>query len=237
MPVSDTEDRMFAQREIARTKVYAANRMVPEGRPDFETRSEYEFLSSIVSEGPRGSGRLTAMFTPFRGRERAWGATYKIQYEEATRPSVENTRAALRAKYGAWTYDVGADSPLSRSGSLIWYWNDAGRPGSPDTHAICDRGAVAALAQDEDLGFWFPPNLAGTNPARLKTSVDAGCSKVIVASFNWNTDGAVEEMTIAALDLRTAYDSGMELAGVLDGRANADANARREAADRNRPTL
>ena len=76
MPVSDTEDRMFAQREIARTKVYAANRMVPEGRPDFETRSEYEFLSSIVSEGPRGSGRLTAMFTPFRGRERAWGARY-----------------------------------------------------------------------------------------------------------------------------------------------------------------
>jgi hypothetical protein len=206
-----------------------------------DQREDLEFVSSIVSRR-LGSGNarpaeiLVSVFTPLRGREHVWAIGDTRRYTPEEMPSVANTLAALREKYGAWNFDTGVDPSRDSGAMLLWYWNDAGQPGSPALQETC-RSALHNtyfLNQVNDGGTL---NVAARQPDRLRAGIDAGCSKVIRVFITWNSDAAVTELTIETVDLKAGFEAGTELTEAIAGREAAEASVRREAASRNRPTL
>lgn len=231
LPTSEEE----ASERYGKAWGFVLRRKIPENAADLE------YISSIAARVPstqRSSTPdevLSAVFTPLRGRERVWGVTYGKAYAEAERPSVDNTLAALREKYGIWAFDTGLDTTRAGGVMLLWYWNDASQLGASDINETCRR-AIHDTYIDQPTRNGTN-NRAALDPAPLRAASDAGCAKVIRIFIEWNDVNAVTWMRIEAVDLRVASEASAELAGIVAGRTNADINARREAASRNQPTL
>ena len=227
----------------------------------FNNRDDMVFVSALRSEimgdppsytGGNRIGRriLSVSFLPDPGRERVWGIGHSRTYRLAEAPSVANTLEALvdnsgdpQVHKGLSTANFIRGVPAGQrtsSGTMIWYWTDAGAPMDRKLSETC-FGAL-----DNSFVGLGGPDVGLYNGVTLESSLTkrhwqagrrAGCGRVIHAALFWNQDGVLTELRVGAIDLKLAYDAAVTLSNKIAAQEDEAAKARLREADRRRPGL
>src|SRR3546814_18288754 len=100
------------------------------------------------------------------------------------------------------------------SGTMIWYWTDAGAPMDRKLSETC-FGAL-----DNSFVGLGGPDVGLYNGVTLESSLTkrhwqagrrAGCGRVIRAALFWNRDGVLTELRVGAIDLKMAFAAPVPL--------------------------
>lgn len=211
-------------------------------------RPELEFVSSIVSRPRLNDGTMrvrelvVAAFTPPPSETQAWGIGYERDYLPKDMPQVQSVLERLLGKYGkpSWTqgFDQGANQ--QGGGSMLWYWDKAGRQLGPSIRESC---RLALHNSYITLGRGGS-DLRGRNSALSRSTlftgateagIRAGCAKVIRVKLQWTGEGLVRSIAIEAMDVELARRSSDKMMLRLTEIARREEGARVDAARSNKP--
>ena len=214
------------------------------------SQNDLVFVSSMVSRARRTAAKpendeaVAVVFTPEAGKERVWGTGVSHKYAPADMPSVANTMRALADKYGntSWMSDMSHAAFLpgvrqdqrTFGAMLLWYWDADGRQGGPAPHETCRYGLHQAYILNQiDFTSMRTVNAVFEKPFWFDEALRSGCARVVRAMMNWNTDGAVTDFTVEAVDLKAGVEATRRLEAVVAAREADAAHKRADQASRN----
>ncbi|WP_106639243.1 hypothetical protein [Allosphingosinicella vermicomposti] len=214
-------------------------------------RSEVFGDPSPFTGGERLGRRIMAVsFLPDTNRERAWGIYHYRTFRPGEGPLVANTIEGLVDKYGEPNLHKGLAKanfirgvPASEGtsgGTMLWYWNDAGKPMDTRVGENCRAALSNSMigSGGPDIGLYNGVTLDSSMTKRdWEAGRRAGCGRVIEAQLGWNRDGVLTRMSVSAVDLGPAWDAAVNLSRKIQGHEAEAQRERVRKANENKPEL
>lgn len=163
------------------------------------------FVTSVVADQAGEAGKdkeqIQLLITTPPHAQVVWGIRRVYTYSDQTRPSLDNTLAGLRKKYGPETVFVNPD-PRDMTKNMVWVYDLSGKLLSSG------QGRPIYIACDSYLGTHFGSGTAIQNDLSGMKSPSPQCDSVILATASVQANRSASDGTTVVNNLIFQVSNG-----------------------------